>query len=568
MPTYTQAQQDSMAKLKASNALNAPPGSDNPIKSLYGKVVPGLDVSVIPQSTVRPTGTAFAPGQEQERARLAYEASLKTSAPPQGATNPATPPPTTPPPTTPPPTTPPAGTGTGTGSDIMSLYGVPQDQQPKDLYGAYGLTKPVDPTVDTKKYDDMITKYQPTYDQDAIQKQLNQELADIKSKYDIDRKNAEKKTEGERVSQISNLYSLGFVNPASSGLSSIGSASNDTLNQRMDQISSNEAAEMDIAKSKAYDRSTKEKDKALTFAQDERARVEKDAQDKYTRDRQSMLDQIDLVNGAVSAWQAGKTLSRQEKVDAQNNVSDLIKNFGTGLFEGMSAEDLASLEKASGYSEGSLTKSITKLKQAELLAKQSEKNKFTQETYGNDVYLVYPNQLDENGDPKKTLFMKGVASTTDQKDYEYAKSQGFVGTMLDYQRTQANLKAKAGGGGSSSAGTYFTRPKPDGSIGYYFGSPKSPQSAQELTADQYAKGDSGKVPETIDEDTAQFYLSTAQDSDGNINLSKIPAEVRTQVIKVAKDAGLFDESDAETSGILQKIGDWFNRPIDQSTIGG
>lgn len=47
---------------------------------------------------------------------------------------------------------------------------------------------------------------------------------------------------------------------------------------------------------------------------------------------------------------------------------------------------------------------------------------------------------------------------------------------------------KGTSGGGANGETYFTKPKPDGKIGYYYGNEKSPASAQELTKENYLQG--------------------------------------------------------------------------------
>lgn len=309
--------------------------------------------------------------------------------------------------TTPPPT----GTAGTTPSSILGMYGV-TGSQPKDLASLYGGTTPEYKAPDTKTSQSLIDKYAPVYSPEATQAQLNSELENIRARYDIQRQQAEKKTEGERMNQISNLYSLGVVNPASSGVSSIGVASNDILNQRMDQISANEAAEMDIAKAKAYDRSTKEQEKALAFAQEQQKNLETKAQDQYTRDRQLLADKVSMVQNVVDAFKSGKTTAKEDKQTAQDSLKDLISTYGSSYFDGMTVEEINNMSQATGLSKEGLMKGLQNLKTKEIEANKNKQNAFTIEK-GDDgsLYAVYTNKTNPDGTAKFEKIVQGTKST-------------------------------------------------------------------------------------------------------------------------------------------------------------
>src|SRR3990167_10546887 len=111
---------------------------------------------------------------------------------------------------------------TGAQAGIFQKWGVEQQAAPPltpqgDYMGQYGLTP------------------------EQIQANLDQQKVVIKQKYDLMRQDVEKQTENERQAQLAGLYRTGYVSPESSGIVSIGTASQETLNKRKDAIAAQEA---------------------------------------------------------------------------------------------------------------------------------------------------------------------------------------------------------------------------------------------------------------------------------------------------------------------------------------
>jgi len=75
---------------------------------------------------------------------------------------------------------------------------------------------------------------------------------------------------------------------------------------------------------------------------------------------------------------------------------------------------------------------------------------------------------------------------------------------------------------------------------------------------------SGKVlkdGEKLDETTVSILLQGAIDKNGNLNITKLPADQRVEIIDRAKELGLFDESDEETKGWFARQWEDFKRGI-------
>lgn len=89
-----------------------------------------------------------------------------------------------------------------------------------------------------------------------------------------------------------------------------------------------------------------------------------------------------------------------------------------------------------------------------------------------------------NPDKDIQIFKETDAKTNTEVIIEYNKK------TREVKITNTGVKSKSAPGPATPANSYFTVPKADGSIGYYFGNPKNPKLAQELTSENYLKGKS------------------------------------------------------------------------------
>ena len=265
------------------------------------------------------------------------------------------------------------------GIDINSIYNNPAPTLPptagptgpSGTSAAGGVKAP--PTYkkpDTSVQDTAIAKYAPTYDPDAIDTAMNAELNAIATKWNIKRQQAKEETENERLSQISNLYGVGVVNPLSSGLASIGTASQGIQDKRLAAIGSQESAEQVAATQRAYGLKTTGQATALDFAKEQKAKVEKEAADDYARQRQDWNDSVAQVKDAAAAVKAGQTTDKETKDQAQENIKNILAT-GSASFEGVDAAELAAMEKAAGWPSGTLEKAIAAKKEQEMLNRKT-----------------------------------------------------------------------------------------------------------------------------------------------------------------------------------------------------
>lgn len=226
---------------------------------------------------------------------------------------------------------------------------------------------------DMSNYDseyEKLRQQQATREAD-IERNLQNELDAIARRANEERRKAETQTENERQSQLSNLYSVGMVNPASSGVSSIGLASQNVLDERKSNIAAFESNEKAAARAKAYGQKTDAFDKAVQMLVQQRDDINKRATEKYGMDRQVWQDAANELSTVMSMWKAGKQLGQEEKDSMQKNISTLLTNFGSGAFGSVDPKELERVEKIAGFPKGSLVGGIKTLKEKEIESKKS-----------------------------------------------------------------------------------------------------------------------------------------------------------------------------------------------------
>ncbi len=284
---------------------------------------------------------------------------------------------------------------------------------------AYGMPEPPKPTTTPSAAytaaDTEVQKYKPKYDPAKFQQMIDESSASIKAKYDIERSDLATRTENLRQSQISGLYSVGVVNPLSSGLASIGAASEETKNKELRNIDAVERAEKNLAIKEIYGLEAEEEKAALEFAVNERDRIKSEEDEKYAKDRQYWTDKTSQINNVWTKYKDGKTIENQERDDARGNITTLITQFGSAAFEGLTEEKLAELEKAAGYPEGSLVRGIKTLKEQEIAAKAAGKALNLREIDGS----LYNITSDKDGNVKSELVIKGKSSAKKEGEYKF-----------------------------------------------------------------------------------------------------------------------------------------------------
>lgn len=321
-----------------------------------------------------------------------------------------------------------------TSSDIFNIDAL------KKLYGF--SEAPTYQKPDTSIYDAQISSYNPQNEMQQIQANLDSQLNEITKKYQLERESEAKKTENERLGQLSNLYNIGYVNPASSGVSSVGTASNEILNKRLDTLKSMEQAERNDAMSRAYGFKTSAQNTALQLAKEQKANIEKQANDSYTNDRQKWTDSVSQINNIVNLYKSGREINFQDKESAQKTITSLLSH-GSAMFNGVPQEELAIMEKAAGYPKGSLVNGLKNLKEKELLDKDGLNLKEINGSLYNIKKDAYGNVIPE-------LIVKGnlTSSSTmpaSYKEFELTQSNPDYAQFLNKNKPQTADQLKAEG---------------------------------------------------------------------------------------------------------------------------
>jgi len=289
-----------------------------------------------------------------------------------------------------------------------------------DIYAKYGLTAPTVPSA-TKNTSatDYISQYGLT--KAEIDRNLEQQKANIMAKYDLKRQQVKSQTENERRSALSGLYSVGEVNPLSSGTSNIGAASNDILDRRIAALDAQESEEVNTAIDKAYGY----KSTAAGMAQQQ-------SKDQEAQNQQYYENQRKLLSDTLSFVQAGRQMTQEDKDNAVSSFKDLISLGGSQSFSGYTLDDYQTMDKALGYKAGTTANLISKIKSNELKGTSD-----IRELSDGSIVNV---KTDKDGNISYDTLIKATAKAT---PYEF-KTVDKTGYVFD--PTTGQYEAVAGGG--------------------------------------------------------------------------------------------------------------------------
>jgi len=283
--------------------------------------------------------------------------------------------------------------GTPTGKSIYEMYGMPAGSQPTDIYSMYGATAPTYTAPNTGEYDSILKEQlNPAARQEDIRAELAKQEASIRGAYGLERERLKQQTENERKSQLSNLYSVGIVNPASSGVSSIGTASDTVLAERLAATDAAEQAALAQASDVAYGRKSDLSKDRYSTAEKMRADAEQKAKDTYEMDRQKISDSVSMVNNVVNAWKSGQQISKEAKAEAVDKVNYLLDAFGSKAIDGMTDQQINELEQSaglpSGYIKGKASQSIAKVEKADLKEINGNMYSVTYDASGQPIFKL------------------------------------------------------------------------------------------------------------------------------------------------------------------------------------
>lgn len=435
---------------------------------------------------------------------------------------------------------------TDTGTDMFSMFGI-NKEDPNSLYDQFGLEKPEYQAPDSQEYKDLTAERQDLADIDRreeLQKRYEMEVENITAKYNIEREQLAERVENSRQEQISGLYNVGVVNPLSSGLASIGTASEKYHNQQKGLLAQLEAAEKQKAYAQFFDLETKEIDRRREIIQNQITSLEEQAQAEYDARVADFDRGVQLVDKLVSVWKENNRVEEKQRSDAQDAFNDLISNFGSGAFTGMNAADLAELESALGYPAGSLQSGITALKKKEL----SEGDELELRTIGGSLYNVYK---DAEGNVKADLIIAKPAGSggggTSASDKDLKAMFNDADALRD---DLASGKIDWGQAYNRLARQYPDFNVPDNSgrtilddaLGGSGGYDAATGSFDPGKATGYAVQGSQETTGKISDDAVRNYIGLAKTGKGKkatVDIEKIPSDVRTEVVNRATALGIF-----------------------------
>lgn len=255
-----------------------------------------------------------------------------------------------------------------TEKDIFSTFGINQND-PNAMYDKFGLEQPDFQAPDSQEYKDLVAEQKSLADIDRreqLKKQYELDVERISGEYNIKREQLSRDVQNSKTERISSLYDVGVVNPLSSGLASIGTASKEYEDRQMGLLAQQEATEKQLAYANYFDLETKEIERRLDSINSAITAENENAQAEYQQQVEAFDRGVQLIDKFISVWKEGNRVSEKERADAQGAFNDLVKNFGSAAFNGMDSENLAEMEAALGYPAGSLQSGITQLKKDEL----------------------------------------------------------------------------------------------------------------------------------------------------------------------------------------------------------
>jgi len=377
------------------------------------------------------------------------------------------------------------------------------DSTLSDLYKKYGLgtpTTPATPKAPTlNQAVDLTEVYGLT--PEKINANLEAEKATIKQRYDFKRTELASNIENQRKSSLSGLYSTGVVDPRSSGVASVGTASSKLEQEGNRAIDLAQAQEMSDAETRAFN----QKVSVAGMKKDYLTEQNKLIQQSFENERQAVSDSFAAVNNVLGAVRSAQSIDQEEKSSAQTNINFLLTNFGSKAFSGMKEDDLAALEKGAGYPTGSLTKGLQALKEKELLGKAGDLREV-----GGSLYNI---TTDANGNKKVELLIKkpatgeaggGVTTYDTQKSVLEASrgSDGYVNTDT-YKAQRAVAKDKTGFDKNFS---YMLNPN-DPTAQSYLSSKKTLSAAERTKAVKYLSQNGGDSADLNLLDTNQEFAN-------------------------------------------------------------
>lgn len=422
-----------------------------------------------------------------------------------------------------------------TEKDMFSMFGV-DSTDPNSLYGKFGITQPDYNAPDSQEYKDLVAQQKTLSDidrRDALRKNYEKEVERISGDYEIKRQQLGIDVENARNERISSLYDVGVVNPLSSGMASIGTASDDYKRRQEGLLDQLEAVEKQKAYAQFFDLETGEIERRLESINTAIANEQENAKAEYQQQVDEFGRGVQLVDKLIGVWKENNRVSEAEREDAQGAFNDLVKNFGSAAFNGMDSSSLAEMEAALGYPAGSLQSGITQLKKDELTDKPMDLR-----TIGGSLYNI---ERDANGNIVPTLIIAkpaggGGSGGTSVSDKDLKAMFNEADSM---RKELADGKLDWGQAYNRIARQYPDFAVPDSSgktiiddaLGGSGGYDPSTGTFDSSKATGYAKSGSDSDYKLSPDQVTRYYGAAYDSEKKKVDTSKIPENVRNEVIE-------------------------------------
>lgn len=423
-----------------------------------------------------------------------------------------------------------------TEKDMFSMFGV-DSTDPNSLYGKFGITQPDYNAPDSQEYKDLQAEQKKLGDVDRrerLQKYYEDEVKRIEGDYQIRREQLGVDVENARNERISSLYDVGVVNPLSSGLASIGTASDKYQREQENLLNQKEAVEKQLAYASFFDMETGEIERRIESINASIKSHEDNAKAEYQQQVEEFGRGVQLVDKLIGVWKENNRVSEAEREDAQGAFNDLVKNFGSAAFNGMDASSLAEMEAALGYPAGSLQSGITQLKKDELTDKPMDLR-----TIGGSLYNI---ERDADGNIVPTLIIAkpagggGSGGSTSVSDKEL-KAMFSEASKLMPNLAKRDLEWDQAYNRIAAQYPDFAIPGADGktiiddALGGSAGYDPQTGTFDSSKASGYAKSGSDSDYKLSSDQVIRYYSAAYDSEKKKVDTSKIPDNVRNEVIE-------------------------------------
>lgn len=297
-------------------------------------------------------------------------------------------------------------------------------------FGSYGINGgdfPQYEAPDTSAYDATIKgAIGELGDYSGIDRGLETAKNAIYQKYADERAQAMRSMANQQAAESGDLAGVGF-NPLSSGQKSLKSSADSMLTRHLQQLEIAKAAELAAVEDRYYGRKNDSLKSVLDNTKSERARLEEQASQDYTRRVNEITSKINNLNSIIGIVREQKNISNADKNAARGDITSLFDALGSKAFSGSESSDLRSLEEASGLPYGTIKQMQSYYKEQEMKAEQPEPVMPELRSVDGSVYQFTYNPETGQYEPKMLAGGGGLAGGGISGGYSYGGGSNLGG---------------------------------------------------------------------------------------------------------------------------------------------